>query len=120
MSKIIIKCLFVGAVVLMAGCASQGRSLYAWGQYESLVYQFHHRENAIEPSAQISILQSDIAKARHDNMKVAPGIFAHLGMLYSSVGDIDLARAALEQERMLFPEADIFISGLLKRLDGAK
>jgi len=120
MTKLIKKSIVVFAVLLMSGCANTTKPLYAWGQYEALIYQFHNEQDLVEPQAQIEILQRDIAKAQTKNMKVGPGIFAHLGMLYSSVGDVDKAKAALEQEQQLFPEAATFINGLLQRSQSAE
>ena len=113
------KVLLLMLLMLLAGGANNSQ-LYAWGHYEDLIYQFHNDPGSVEPLAQIAILQRDIAKAQAINKKVAPGIYAHLGMLYSSVGDNDQAKAALEQEALLFPEAQTFINGLLERLSSTK
>jgi len=120
MTNVIKNSLMVFAVLLLAGCANTAKPLYAWGQYETLVYQFHNEQGSVEPQAQIEALQHDIAKAEAKNMKVGPGIFAHLGMLYSSVGEADKAKAALEQEQTLFPESATFINGLLQRSQTAE
>lgn len=120
MNNSLIKSLLILTVLLTAGCATNNQQIYAWGQYEDLIYEFHNGEGSIAPQKQIELLQDTIANARVKNKKVAPGIYAHLGMLYSSVGETDKARAALEQERNLFPEAEVFINGMLKRSQATK
>jgi hypothetical protein len=120
MNNTITKYLLIMTVLLVAGCANNDKQIYAWGQYEDLIYDFHNGEGAVEPQKQIELLQEAIASASVKNKKVAPGIYAHLGMLYSSVGENDKARVALEQERALFPEAEVFINGMLKRSQATK
>lgn len=114
MKNITMKCLCIFTIIFVTGCATNN-SMYTWGQYENLIYEFHLGEGSIEPQKQIEILQETIALAVVEDKKVGPGIYAHLGMLYSSVGETDKALAALEQERILFPESEIFINGMLKR-----
>lgn len=114
MKNLISKCLIVSAVLLASGCKTTNQ-MYTWGQYEDLIYEFHNTESTVEPQKQIELLQETIASAQVTNKKVAPGLYAHLGMLYSSVGDGDKAKAALEQERNLYPEAETFINGMLSR-----
>jgi len=120
MNNSIVKYLLVMTVLCVTGCATNDQQLYAWGQYEDLIYEFHHGEGSIEPQKQIQLLQATIESASKRNKKVAPGIYAHLGMLYSSVGEADKARAALTEERNQFPEAKIFIDGMLKRSQATK
>lgn len=108
------KYLCILTVIFVTGCATN-TNMYTWGQYESLIYEFHNGDGSVTPQKQIETLQETIASAVVKNKKVGPGIYAHLGMLYSSVGETDKARAALEQERTLFPESELFINGMLNR-----
>ena len=120
MNNTMTKYLLIITVLLVAGCASNNKQIYAWGQYEDLVYEFHNSESTVEPQKQIELLTQSISGAKVKNKKEAPGIYAHLGMLYSSVGEADKAIAALEEERNLFPEAATFINGMLKRYQSIK
>jgi len=115
MKNSIIKCLCIISIILVTGCANKNTNLYTWGKYEHLIYEFHNGDGSLALQTQIELLEKTIDSAVVANRKVGPGIYAHLGMLYSSVGEIDKARAALEQERKSFPESEIFIDGLLKR-----
>lgn len=119
MKSLILKCVIISAVLLMSGCKTT-EQMYTWGQYEDLIYEFHNTESTVEPQQQIELLQKTIASAQVTNKKVAPGLYAHLGMLYSSVGESDNAKAALKQESELYPEAKTFINGMLTRSQSAK
>lgn len=119
MKPTLLKGLIISSVIFAAGCANKNQ-MYTWGQYEDLVYEFHNAESAVEPQKQIEMLQNTIASAQKTNKKIGPGIYAHLGMLYSSVGEANKARAALEEEKNLYPEAETFINGMLERSQSAQ
>lgn len=120
MKNTLFKGFIVASVIFASGCANTNKQMYTWGQYEDLVYEFHNTDSSIKPQKQIAMLQEAVAEAKKTNKKVGPGVLAHLGMLYSSVGEADKAKAALEEERTIYPEAETFINGMLKRSQEAK
>jgi hypothetical protein len=104
--------LLIGLFFLaLTGCTST-EPLYYYGQYNSAVYQYFKAEDATL-AEQIAILQSAIEHAAANNKPIAPGIHAHLGMLYYESGNSDLGRQHLEQEKVLFPESSQYINFLL-------
>jgi len=46
---------------------------------------------------------------------VPPGLYAHLGLLYSNIGDDAQARAYFDKEAATFPESRAYIELLLSR-----
>ena len=81
-SKIGLACL--GALALLvAGCsnASGPRSLYYWGgTYSSSLYSYLNEDG--DATEQISRLENLVQNSTQRGYKVAPGLYAHLGLLY--------------------------------------
>ncbi|WP_422381332.1 DUF4810 domain-containing protein [Marinicellulosiphila megalodicopiae] len=109
-----IKSIMIGLCILLSSCASQS-SLYHWGNYESLLYDMYVKPDKATPVKQIEIITKDIRFAQKQQKKMAPGIYAHLGMLYAQVGDEQGAVAALKMEKTLYPESQVMIDGLISR-----
>ncbi len=102
------------AVILLAACESTS-SLYYWGDYEQLVYDMYNRPGKAPPELQIDKLSADIERARNSGKKIAPGIHAHLGLMYASVGNMAAAEAAFTNEKTLYPESAVLLDGMLQR-----
>lgn len=100
--------------LLFAGCASNNNQYY-WGEYEALIYQTHIQPENASPLVQIEKLQADIQKAQAKGKLIPPGLYAHLGLMYAANGDKDLAITSLKKEKELFPDAAVFIDGLIER-----
>lgn len=103
---------------LLTGCATQ-KPLYYWGEYEALLLDIYASPGDADPNTQIEKLTSTIQRAQNQNLQVAPGVYAHLGMVYAQQGNPGMAAEALRTEKQLYPESADFIDGLLKRA-GAK
>jgi len=101
----------------LSACVEAPKPLYYWGNYEQLVYDMYKNPGNATPEVQLQKLNQDIQIAQNKGLRVAPGIYAHIGMLYASMGDAGSAKAALEQEQQLYPESTQFVSGLIKRMD---
>lgn len=100
--------------LLLTGC--QGGPLYEWGSYEDSVYRVCEQPDGFETQAEIERMEALVAKANESERGVPPGIHAHLGYLYYTIGDVDSAAAAFESEKELYPESVVFIDGLMKRM----
>lgn len=106
----------IALMLLSVGCAMQNNQQYYWGNYESIIYGHHLKQEDFPAQVQIQLLTKDIEKAQKLGKPVAPGVFAHLGMLYANIGDSDSAIAALTKEKELYPDATLLIDGLVSRL----
>lgn len=111
--------LFTGAAILAAsllttGCANQ-QPLYYWGGYEDVLHQYYTRPGDMPAARQIEILQRDINTATQRNLKIAPGIYAQLGLAYADLGNQSAAENAFKQEMALFPDSTVLLEGMIKR-----
>jgi hypothetical protein len=97
--------------VCFSGCASQ--QLYYWGNYEPQVYAYLKGEN---PERQISTLERNRQTIESRDMKAPPGFYAHLGLLYTELGNNAQAIVCFETEKNLFPEAAVYMDFLLTNL----
>ena len=114
MNKIFQVLLIVCVIAGINGCASKP-TLYHWGSYEDMLYKMYVKPSKATPLIQIGKITEDIHKANAKQYKVAPGIYAHLGMLYAQIGDAPAAISALKMEKKLFPESTVMIDGLISR-----
>lgn len=101
-------------LLLLGGCATN-QAQYHWGDYETLVYNIHIKPEEASPQVQIETLRANIAQAELINKPVAPGVYAHLALMYSATGNRALALESLNKEKTLFPESTTFIDGLIQR-----
>ena len=109
----------LAACLLMGACESTS-SLYYWGDYEQLVYDMYNRPGKAPPELQIDKLTSDIEQAQNSGKRVAPGIHAHLGMMYAAIGNMAAAEVAFNNEKALYPESATLLDGMLQRAYNAK
>ncbi len=108
---IIILALFVSA------CKTT-EPLYYHGAYNKAVYAYFKAEDTTMEE-QINILQQTIQAAANAGKPVAPGVHAHLGLLYFDTGNADLGKQHFEQEKVLFPESAKYLDFLLTSRQGA-
>lgn len=99
---------------LLTGCATNNTQYY-WGEYENLIYQSYNTPGEATPLMQIEKLEADITKAAEAGKPIPPGVYAHLGLMYASNGNKDMALVSLQKEKELYPESKVFIDGLIKR-----
>ena len=109
-SKIRLACLGALALVL-AGCsnASGPRSLYYWdGTYNNALYTYLNESG--DTNEQISHLENLIQTSIQKGYKIAPGLYAHLGLLYLNNGNLGVANANFDKEVQNFPESREYIN----------
>ena len=97
--------------ILLAGCGNAGgpRSLYYWnGTYSSSLYSYLNEDG--DATEQISRLENLVQISTQKGYKVAPGLYAHLGLLYLNNGNLGAANANFDKEVQNFPESREFIN----------
>lgn len=100
--------------IVLSACETTS-NLYYWGSYEQQLYDMYNKPGAAPAELQIDALSTDIEKAENRGQKVAPGIHAHLGLMYASVGNMAAAEAAFNNEKHLYPESAALLDGMLQR-----
>ena len=109
-SKIKLACLGALALVLV-GCSNTSgpRSLYYWdGTYNNALYTYLNESG--DTNEQISHLENLIQTSIQKGYKIAPGLYAHLGLLYLNNGNLGVANANFDKEVENFPESREFIN----------
>ena len=109
-SKIKLTCLALFAL-LFAGCNQPDtpRSLYYWdGTYNNSLYTYLNEGGDV--NEQISHLENLVQTSIQKGYKVAPGLYAHLGLLYLNNGNLGVANANFDKEVENFPESREFIN----------
>ena len=101
--------------LFLAGCATNRTTLYYWGEYETLLHDMYLKPGTADANTQVQKLTTDIQKAETNGKAVPPGVYAHLGFMYALLGNLELSKDAFNEEKARFPEAAIFIDGMMKR-----
>ncbi len=104
--------------VALTWCNNTKEPLYYYGDYNSAVYAYL-KADEVSVEEQITILEQVIADAANNSKAIAPGLHAHLGMLYFDTGNAVQGIAHFETEKQLFPESVQYIDFLLKSAKGA-
>ncbi len=112
-----IKTIFIvwGIVFMVSGCTSS-KTMYYWGSYENDIYSMYMQPDKLTVPEEIQRLEAQIEKTDATGKNVPPGLHAHLGYLYSGLGNYQAAAAHFDAEKAKFPESEVFINGLLKRM----
>ncbi|MFT6268318.1 MAG: hypothetical protein ACJAVV_001126 [Alphaproteobacteria bacterium] len=106
--------LFTSAV--LTGCKTT-EPLYYHGEYQQMVYSYFKGDET-SASEQIVVLETVIETAAANGKAIAPGVNAHLGMLYFETGSPGQGATHFEQEKALFPESAVYLDFLLKSSQG--
>ena len=98
------------AAVIFCGCGGGSwNQIYYWdGSYTDSTYQYLKQEGDV--GEQIEALEKSIQKAYEKGLKVPPGLYSHLGLLYLSAGNGARARENFEKEAQAFPESKPFLT----------
>lgn len=112
-AKIAVVSLFALFVV---SCAST-KKLYSWYDYQKDYY--HYLKNADQESYDKLIKTYDkiIAEQKEIRGIVPPGIYADYGYLLMEKGKTAEAKEMFAKEIELYPESEVFIGSILKRLE---
>ncbi|MBB6520363.1 DUF4810 domain-containing protein [Pseudoteredinibacter isoporae] len=114
--KGLVSLLFVSSLLLGA-CASQPKASFYWGSYQKGLYDSYKNPGADNVGEQIEAIQASIEHAKSKDLKLAPGLYAHLAYLHLQQGNPDLARQYFKVEAQEFPEAKVFMDRLISNLD---
>lgn len=110
--KSIILC---GLGLLCASCKST--QLYNWHNYQDNYYSYV--KNADDKSLFALIKTYERILNKQDKVRgvVPPGIYADYGWLLANSGKLSEAKEMFAKELELYPESEIFVKSLLKRLE---
>jgi hypothetical protein len=104
------------SVFLVLSCTTQ-KPLYTWANYE--VTSYNYLKNSDEKSTQelIETYKQIIEKQKGSRGMVPPGVYADYGFLLLQANKTEEGKAMLLKEISLYPEAQVFIDRILKKLE---
>lgn len=94
---------------LLTGCHTVPKSIYQWDDYQPEIYKYFKGVSAEE---QIDVFEKNLEEIKAHGNLAPPGLHAHLGMLYSSIGKSDLGTQEFMTEKKLFPESASYMDFL--------
>lgn len=94
----------------VSGCAAN-KGLYDWGGYDGMLYKSYQDPTSVASNMQK--LEQHIQHLEQGRQKVAPGLYADLGMMQLQAGDKEKAQANFRKERELWPESAGLMDALI-------
>nr|WP_284507000.1 DUF4810 domain-containing protein [Caballeronia sp. GAFFF1] len=99
---------------MTAACAPQTK--YAWGNYESSLYQ--HYKTPGDMTAFAQHLADTINAAESSGKKVPPGVYAEYGQVLLESGESKQAAVFFEKEKAAWPESTVFMTTMIRVASG--
>ena len=108
--------LLIVGVAMLSGCQTR-KSLYNWGNYETVNYLTYAKPGKATLDYQREQLEDDL----EDSSKLGahPGLHAQLGYVYFQLGRVDDAVKQFAAEKTLFPESTIFMDRMIDKAKGS-
>lgn len=104
-------------LVMLAGCQTTPKTLYAWGNYEDALFANFHEPEARE--AELTEYLAFIQSTPKHNLRFGPGLYAEAGTFMFHQGNIQQAIHFYELEANNWPESkplmDVLVSNLKSR-----
>ncbi len=103
------------ALFVLAGCQETAPK-YRWGSYEDHLHNTYVQSSNTAPQLAAQNFRRDINRTLEQGDIVPPGKYAHLGLLYYQINEINAAIEFLNKEKMNYPESSAFVDLLLKNV----
>ena len=102
--------------LLAAGCANTVKPMYDYADYSESFYAMKRDTGAESEAEWKSSLEEIITSAETKQLRVPPGVFANLGYLHLKANDEPKAISYFEMEMKTYPEATVFMTGLINKV----
>ena len=110
------KIILMSLLVILTGCKTV-EPIYYHGNYHDVVYSYFNADE-ITLENQITDINTTILNAESKGKPIAPGIHAHLGMLYFETGNTSEGVKHFEIEKQLYPESIHYVDFLMTSVQG--
>lgn len=109
--KVLLPLIFI---FILSGCGNEPKPMYYWSDYQGKMYSYL-KDGGGDAEKSIAEMEKLAEESKAQNLPLAPGFNAHLGLLNLKAGHDEKFRFYLEEEKRLFPESSNYISFLLKK-----
>lgn len=111
------------SAALVVACSSEPNTMYYWGNYNDVVYDYYNQKGDL--TVQEQALIDIISRAKEKGKPVGPGVYGYLGFIQLKQGKQADARNSFAQEKALYSESAQFMqfierNGQLQLGQGAK
>lgn len=94
------------------------KTMYYWGDYTSLKYEYKKNPSEENLYALINEMQHIVEESHYRNLNIAPGIYAELGYCFLLLEKNEEAELYFKKELQVYPESEKLISYLLNQKNG--
>lgn len=108
---------FIAFALLSASCTPQKKTLYTWGNYDSISYNYIKTETDENLDKLLASYENLISNQKGLRKAIPPGMCADYGYLLLKKGKKGEAIEMLKKEVALYPESAIFINRIIKKIE---
>ncbi len=105
------------ALAIFAGCASQGKPMYYWGDYSHTLYELKKHPSDESLAKHIVCLDDIIKNSKEIGVRVPPGVYAEYGYRMLDMGKKNEAISYFRLEEQTYPESTVFMERLIESVD---
>jgi hypothetical protein len=105
-----------GIALFLSGCSGVSAGGYYWGDYSTSYFALVKEASDENKSGRVLALEDIVQKSIDKGIRVPPGVYAELGVMYADRGDIELGITTLRAEIETYPESAIFVNRWIERI----
>jgi hypothetical protein len=105
-------------IALLAGCASQQKPMYYWGNYSHTLYEYKKHPSDESFSEHMKCLDDVIKVSKENNLRVPPGVYAEYGYYMLEMGKNEEAVGYFRLEEQAYPESTQLMERLINSVNG--
>jgi len=105
-----------GFSLMVLSCATQ-KTLYNWGNYQEVSYQYMKSSNEQDLEKLLARYQYLIDNQKAGRQVAPPGMYADYGFLLVKKGRVEEGLKLMKMEVALYPESAVFVEGIIKRIE---
>lgn len=117
MNRFVFFLVFAVLALACTGCAPKKAPMYYFGRSDSALYASKKEPNEENYLKLKQSLEEIIEHSEKEEIKVPPGVFAHLGYLNLLENKSDQATKYFVNEKQLYPEATVFMDRMINKVE---
>ena len=111
-----VKIALISFIAFFAFSRATSKPLYSWYDYQKDYYNYIKKADNKSLDELIKTYEKIIEKQKATRGTVPPGVYADYGYILMKKGKTAEAKAMFAKEVELYPESEVFVGSILKRL----
>lgn len=104
-------------ILILSSCASNKKSLYSWGNYDAVSYNYIKDETDKSLNSLLETYNNLMENQKGLRKAIPPGMCADYGYFLYKKGEKTKALEMLKKEVQLYPESGTFVNRIIKKIE---